>query len=87
MTSYTDSPAFWVAVAALLYPALFATMLVLVIMPPLNMIAVPAWFLVCAGAVGNVSNGYANAKRRRAAQREARRYAPGVVPIQRTNAL
>jgi hypothetical protein len=86
MNALTDTRWFWIALAAAVYPLLFATLLVIVIMPPLNMIGVPIWFLLAAGAVGNISNGLDAATRRRS-QRDARRKAPGVEPVQRTNAL
>jgi hypothetical protein len=77
----------WIVLAVVLYPLLFAGFLLIAIMPPLNMVGVPLWFMMSAGAVGGISNGLARTARPRAAQREARRYAPGVVPVQRTNAL
>lgn len=88
MKALAETRLFWVLLAAVTYPVLFAIMLLIVIMPPLNMVGVPIWFLMASGAVGAISNGLEETKRPRAtAQREARRYAPGVVPVQRTNAL
>jgi hypothetical protein len=81
-----NAPLFWILLSVVLYPLLFAGFLLFVIMPPLNMVLVPLWFFVGAGAVGGVTNGLDEARRVQALQREARRYAPGVVLFQRTNA-
>jgi hypothetical protein len=86
MAGLTETRGFWIAMAIILFPLLFAELLLFAIMPPLNMIFVPIWFFVCAGAIGSITNGLERAKRRQV-QREARRYAPGVIPVQRTNAL
>jgi hypothetical protein len=86
MKGLTATRAFWIALALVVYPLLFAVLLVLVIMPPLNMIAIPIWFFVIAGAIGGITRGLDEARRAAHAPAEDRRYAPGVVPVQRTNA-
>ena len=85
MKALVETRAFWWVVAAVVYPLLLASFVLIAIMPPLNIVLAPVWLLLSAGAVGGVSNGLARAAARR--QRLARRYAPGVVPVQRTNAL
>lgn len=86
MTKYT---AFWVALGVVTFPVLLVMGILVAIMPPLNMFLIPVWAFIAMGAVGSITNGYDEA-RRFSAQREpaaAFRKAPGVMPVQRANAL
>jgi hypothetical protein len=85
MKALLETRLFWWLVAAVVYPLLLASFVLVAIMPPLNIVLAPVWMLVSAGVVGGVSNGIAEAGRRQRAR--VRRYAPGVAPVQRTNAL
>jgi hypothetical protein len=93
----SESRAFWILVACVAYPVLAAIGLVIVVMPPINIVGVPIWFALAAGVVGRVSNGIAGvdldgktrarvATIEREDQDEVRSVA-GVLPVQRTNAL
>ncbi len=86
----TKHVAFWVALAVVTFPALLAMGVLVAIMPPLNMMLIPVWAFVAMGAVGSITNGIEDCRRAAlAAQRPADplRNAPGVVPVQRVNAL
>ncbi len=84
----TKHVAFWVALAVVTFPVLLVMGVLVAIMPPLNMLLIPVWAFVAMGAVGSITNGIEDC-RRAAAQRPAEplRNAPGVVPVQRVNAL
>lgn len=86
----TRHAAFWVALGVVTFPMLLAIGVLVAIMPPLNMMLIPVWAFIAMGAVGSITNGYEEARRAaRPAQRapEPLRNAPGVVPVQRANAL
>jgi hypothetical protein len=93
-----ESRAFWILVACLTYPVLAALGLIIVVMPPINIVGVPIWFALAAGVVGRVSNGIAGvdlggktrervASRSDADDQDGVRSVAGVLPVQRTNAL
>jgi hypothetical protein len=61
LANMTSTRVFWWAAMGIMYPLLLAAFVVLAMVPLLNTILVPTWFFVCAGAVGALSNGLANA--------------------------
>lgn len=83
----TDRPSFWIVLAVLTFPALLLMGLFCVVLPGLNLMLVPAWSLVALAYVGGFTNQVERC--RRLAQREpaALRKAPGVMLVQRANAL
>lgn len=52
----TKSSTFWIAVAFVLYPPMLVMGLLIAIMPPLNIVGIPVWFMLAAGLVGDLSN-------------------------------
>lgn len=83
MKRLSDSPAYWIALGAVVYPLLFVGLLGSAFMPPLNMIGVPLFFFLIAGAVGGISNGYDEARSRGSKAREP---APFDVPLDHASA-
>jgi hypothetical protein len=83
----TNSATFWTVLAAIVFPAILLIGMFCVVLPGLNLMLVPAWSFVAMACVGGFTNEIARC--RRLAQREPapRRYAPGVVAVQRANAL
>lgn len=83
----TNHTAFWTVLAAVTFPALLAMGLFCVIVPGLNLMLVPCWALVALAYVGGFSNEIERC--RRLAQRAPAplRKAPGVMVVQRANAL
>ncbi|MBK8694887.1 MAG: hypothetical protein IPN17_22065 [Deltaproteobacteria bacterium] len=84
MTNHTT---FWTVLAVVTFPALLLTGLFCVIVPGLNLMLIPLWSFVAMAYVGGFSNEIERCRRLAQRAPAALRKAPGVVAVQRVNAL
>ena len=84
MTNHTS---FWTVLAAVTFPVLLLMGLFCVLLPGLNLMLIPLWSLVAMSYVGGFSNEIERCRRLAQRAPEPLRKAPGVVAVQRVNAL
>jgi hypothetical protein len=83
----TNSATFWTILAIAIFPVLLAMGLLCVVVPGLNLALVPLWTLVAMSYVGGFSNQIARCRRLAQRAPDPLRNAPGVIAVQRVNAL
>ncbi|MDB4932442.1 MAG: hypothetical protein JWM10_4926 [Myxococcaceae bacterium] len=83
----TNSATFWTVLAVAVFPAILLLGLFCVLLPGLNLALIPLWAFVAMAYVGGFSNEMARCRHLAQRAPAPRRKAPGVMAVQRANAL